>query len=288
MPAIYRPIRVLRDLPPEGRLDAESTERHDRDFKAHAPRNAQVEHAKDIAAFANTLGGVIIVGATCENSVVEYPGLGGQTVDEVKTLYEQAAQQACAPRPAIDPVAVQIDAQRTVVAINVEPFIGQPIAVKVSTPSGIVADAWRFPFRVASQTQFINPETLAMYMDPRVRRAIVQLAALPDKAILAVHYTDIHGPDNVSSVMRYLPQRRVARLEAVDRDLNRVRIAIDYQHSVSIPLRDILDVWPAYPAFEQMYWNVALAGTIVWERPPHLPQAEPMCDYWPLRDIARG
>ena len=58
----YRPLTEPDDLPPEGPLSNVAREKHDLEFKSEADRTSPWEHAKDIAAFANSLGGTILVG----------------------------------------------------------------------------------------------------------------------------------------------------------------------------------------------------------------------------------
>lgn len=72
----YGRITEPTQLPPDGPFSVRAREKHDIDFKRFADDAQPWEHAKDIAAFANALGGVIVVGADAETeAVLAYPGL---------------------------------------------------------------------------------------------------------------------------------------------------------------------------------------------------------------------
>src|SRR5262245_22773017 len=70
----FSPIRSVDDLPQPGPRTA-SAETYTIDFKnGYAPTDRE-EMAKDIAAFANGLGGVVLVGSTRDDQALGYPGL---------------------------------------------------------------------------------------------------------------------------------------------------------------------------------------------------------------------
>lgn len=120
MTMLYRPLTEPEDLPLEGPLSNEAREKHDLEFKSEADRSTPWEHAKDIAGFANALGGTILVGASNKDEV-HLHGLRKQTAREVMDIYEAAAMK-CSPVVPIDPVPIILASGVTVVAVNVPPY----------------------------------------------------------------------------------------------------------------------------------------------------------------------
>jgi predicted HTH transcriptional regulator len=59
----YSRIGTANDLPPAGPLNNRSREKSDLDFKTFVEQAKSWENAKDVAAFANALGGVLLIGA---------------------------------------------------------------------------------------------------------------------------------------------------------------------------------------------------------------------------------
>ncbi|HKY38630.1 MAG TPA: ATP-binding protein [Polyangiaceae bacterium] len=183
----YVPLSELHALPPEGPLSNEARERQDLDFKSVADVATPWEHAKDVAAFANSLGGTILVGASNTDRVTLH-GLRAQTAREVMDIYENAAMQ-CSPTVPVDPVPITLPSGSVVVAVNVAPYpdalVAAPAAVKSKPADGgkpkqeRVENSWRFPVRRASQTHYLKPEELPLYMNPQARRAYIRLAAIP-------------------------------------------------------------------------------------------------------------
>src|SRR5438876_521586 len=99
----YGRIESVADLPPSGLLSARSREKLDLDFKRFADERKMWEHAKDVAAFANAFGGVLLVGADNETdpALLAYPGVRGQSVADVARIYEDGAR-LCSPAQVVD------------------------------------------------------------------------------------------------------------------------------------------------------------------------------------------
>lgn len=266
-------MQTASDLPPPGPIDAVSRERHDLDFKEAADPQRTLEHAKDVAAFANTLGGVILVGATLDNGVVSYPGVSMtnpnpklcQQPDRVVESFEQAAKNHCAPRPSIDAVVITRSNGTKIVAVNVDPFIDHPIACKAYVTNKqtnqleVVDGGWRFPYRVASLTEFLTPTELPMYMDPQVRRAIVLLERVSRemRLKLVVHASARREVDGRIWDGVYQTSSLECSLRAVNQNENFVNFGIKNAH-VHVPLRDVRDVWKDGEGL----WHVVLVGCI--------------------------
>jgi hypothetical protein len=252
----YNRIESAEELPPEGPFSCDTREKGDLDFKGYADPKTLWEHAKDIAAFANSLGGVVLIGAVEKDDFLEYSGLKRQSVATVKKLYEDAAQ-SCSPAPVVDVIPIQLSG-RTVVAVNVDPYVDQLVGAPADTrdKNGIPqlhANAWRYPMRRASQTDFINPEEAAMFMNRAVRRAVILLSAIPTGA-----------RDKVMVYCRSVLAGRVGmttipdiRVETILLDRNCL-VLTSGNRRCRVPLSDIEDVWE----HEEGRWAIRVCGHI--------------------------
>lgn len=144
------------------------------DFKMTSKDTEPAELAKDVAAFANHVGGTILVGMK-ENK----PGLAptpfpmsGEELAKQRRRYEKAVQSFCDPLPSFMPHEIEREKGALFLAVNVYPFSG---IVGVRAASG--SEQWTFPIRVATQTKFLSPTQVTMYT-PTVRSAIVSLSRL--------------------------------------------------------------------------------------------------------------
>jgi len=188
---VFKPITDPRDLPkPE-----EGTEGLSLDAKTSARKGANappapfddLELAKDVAAFANALGGTLLVGAhedTARGVIDRYVAL--TEVDALETLqhYNDAVSTRCSPRPLIQPERLPFDGG-FLVAVNVWPFLGQLVGVSDSG-LGSQGRMFHFPYRVGRATAWIEPEQHAMFMIPTIRRTIVLLESIPQGPHTAV------------------------------------------------------------------------------------------------------
>ncbi|MBS2033276.1 MAG: ATP-binding protein [Deltaproteobacteria bacterium] len=132
--------------------------------------------AKDVAAFANHLGGTILVGAIeVAGRLDSFRPLAAADASDVRVAYSKAVTDFCSPRPrwAASEFAVP---GGLVVAINVWPHPGVVgVRTTAAKQSGYGGDAWVYPVRTGVDASYIIPEQLPMFMDPRIRRAAVML-----------------------------------------------------------------------------------------------------------------
>jgi hypothetical protein len=151
------------------------------------------EIAKDIVAFANNIGGTILVGAIEGNGdqvgrAVRFPGVAtGPLIQAIDRAIEM-----CLPVPVVAPEMVMLseqDQQRLLgrpgsssaelLAINVPPMLATPVGAPVCDRNGNRIDhAFRFPIRRAEGTRYLRPEELVFHMNSRERQALLQLVAL--------------------------------------------------------------------------------------------------------------
>lgn len=254
----YQRIEEPSSLPPPGPLDPRVREKQDLDFKTFANKGAMWEHAKDIAAFANAPGGVLLVGADNQSdpTVLKYPGVRGQTVPEVMDIFQHAGSM-CSPAQNVDTVPLKGPGGVDLVAVNVDPYVEQIVASPGGhEKTGRLPSLWRFPIRRASQTDDIHPEDLSMYMNRQVRAAYLMLAAIPEEKRSQVTFYFPHIDYPTTGVKRTVP--RPLRLEGVPKGRNYLAVAVVGNNTTChVPLADVLDVWEESDGT----WAVKVTGT---------------------------
>ena len=143
--------------------------------------------AKDVAAFANHLGGTIIIGAVEANGVlVHYKGVEQTEAERIVREYSAAVRDRCQPFPTFefetypDPG----DANKRIIVVNVWPSL---LLTGAKIYSHKPAEGWGgvsfvYPVRVGIDADYLEPTKLAMYMTPQVRRVAVMLSRIPSGA----------------------------------------------------------------------------------------------------------
>ncbi len=153
-------------LPEPGALETDTL-----DFKGKMDRRDEKpdypELAKDIAAFANAHGGVILVGAYEDKPNGRLGVIKGLASDadvkEVRDAYSKAATEFCSPSPVTDSKVIPHSSGK-VIAVNVWPFPGQAVGVREEG-----YERWAFPWRSHIETKYLMPEQLPMLMIPELR-----------------------------------------------------------------------------------------------------------------------
>jgi len=157
------------------------------------PATHAFERAKDVAAFANHLGGTLLIGAQEDKSTGQlkaYVGLTQEQANDVRDGYSKAIGQRCRPLPTFDFEEYEDPNGNTkrVVAINVWPSLNL-IGVKVQANKDV--EGWgetvfAYPVRSGTDAIFLQPTELAMYMTPEVRRNAVLLSRIEKGAMVKV------------------------------------------------------------------------------------------------------
>jgi hypothetical protein len=165
------------------------------------------ELAKDVAEFANAMGGVILVGAYEANGRLgTYKGLTAKEAAEVKNAYETSAREFCAPVPTTDVQIIPLsDGSGFVVAVNAYPLAGQAVGLLWQRDGG--CPAYAFPFRPGEKTVWLRPEQLPMLMVPEIRRMAILLDSIPleeraEVDIVAVAHTGSASSKNTLRFVR--------------------------------------------------------------------------------------
>jgi hypothetical protein len=154
------------------------------------------EIAKDIVAFANNVGGTILVGGVEGSGDKKGRAVHFQTVASAPLL--EAVQKAiamCRPVPVVTPEVIKLTEQDQqivlgtpapaaapveLVALNVPPMLSTPVGAPVCDSAGKrVEHAYRFPIRRIEGTEWLRPEELVFYMNSRERQILLQLEGIP-------------------------------------------------------------------------------------------------------------
>jgi hypothetical protein len=175
----FSPLQKPQQLPNIG----QAIERPVMDWKAR-PAAFAFEKAKDVAAFANHLGGTLLIGASEANGRLHgYAGMPAADATTCRDGYSKAVADRCQPRPAVDFEEYEDpnDPTKRVVAINVQPSLNL-VGVKVNgdkSAEGYGGAAYVFPVRSGTDARYLEPGQLAMFMTPQIRRVAVMLARIP-------------------------------------------------------------------------------------------------------------
>lgn len=236
-------------------------------FRAHADPKKPTRHARDVASFANALGGVILVGVEQRDGRAHIRGLEGQTFAEVCDVYEHAAA-ICSPSPVVAVRSIHVDDETTLAAVNVDAYLDQVVAAPAS-PKRVRKDgspalpSWTFPIRTSTQTRHLVPAEIAMYMNREARRVLVLLSRIPLEARreIFVWYRERRDLAPKPWDGTYQTSHLVMRLEDVSLEGNAVLLARATGGGslyVRAPLTDVIDVWEHRPG----EWSMRLDGLI--------------------------
>lgn len=175
--ALFRTITTTDDLPDIGAGRESGTF----DFKGAANPADKRELAKDVAAFANALGGVVLVGAVEHEelgTLQKYSPMTAAFAESLKAAYETAVAEFCRPQPVLEVLRIQArSSPRYVVAANVHAIPLGPVGVRWN--DDMKKTAWVFPLRTTTHTTFLTPTEIAMLMVPEIRRVAILLDSIP-------------------------------------------------------------------------------------------------------------
>jgi len=160
------------------------------DWKTKAD-GTEFHKAKDVAAFANHLGGTLLVGAHEQGGqLAAYIGISPAEAGSVRDGFSKAVKDRCQPPAFIDFEEYEDpnNAAKRIVAVNVWPSLAL-IGVRLSAhkPSeGYGGDSFVYPVRAGTDSIFLTPIQIPMYMTPQVRRVVVMLSRLPKETTVIV------------------------------------------------------------------------------------------------------
>lgn len=177
---VFQPILTEAELPAIGTAEGATL-----DFKAKLdPSWTGFWLARQVAAFANSVGGTLLIGAGEDgrDALKQYLPLTDADAKKVEQAYGDAVRDRCSPQPFFQPARIPKDGS-FVVAVNVWPFPGQAIGVRGSLDKAVDrsgSDAYVFPLRSGRNTTEILPEQLPMLMLPELRRVATLLSSVSE------------------------------------------------------------------------------------------------------------
>jgi hypothetical protein len=253
---MYRAIENLEDL----RTVMNSPESWQLDFKMFVNPAEWWELAKDIAAFANYLGGVILVGVEeLPSGMPQLCGIGAQDAEALKGAYEMAARDKCLPRPLVTMTILNVPELdgRCLLAVNVEPvpdqIVGAMFYLRNKAGDPTTCDAWRFPVRIGKHNVPITPDRIPMFIDAKSRRTAIRLCSITPGSIPLLVW---RRPSNQFDEE---PQAEGILDVEVDLAANVMRARrqrSDGGTSFAVPLEDVESVWE-----ETRYnWRIRVTG----------------------------
>jgi hypothetical protein len=240
------------------------------------------EIAKDVCAFANHLGGTIIVGAKEGRGdrlglIDNFLPLTSPTPTELVKEVDRVIRNLCLPVPVADAVSIELDANQlneilrreasatTIVAINVEPTLSGPIGClacvehsKVCKEAGTVCkctgmkvpDARRFPIRAVEGADLLRPDQIARRMNVNERRALLDLQPIEDEKQILVWF------NSGTSHQRQAIPCRISKLDPEIMICVFQGVHIPDAPKAEVPLVFIRAIWPS-----SVGWNVAIDGS---------------------------
>ncbi len=243
---VYTPITKASQLPEVGK----GFETDVFDMKAQYDTTLVSEIAKDLAGFANHLGGTILIGAYEDKAVIcKYGGVTDKQRAKINTNVAHAARNHCHP-----PVAYSIEllthsnSNVEVLAINIEPTLSTPIAISDKNKPHFYA----FPLRRGSHTTWIAVENLAMHMEPKIRRMYLLLSRISKNASVNLSVKYINA-------QLAAPADRV-RMYTVSLQDNSLTILVGNQER-TFPLDRVETVVRLADLHNQENWNILILDT---------------------------
>ena len=241
---LFQPITNSNHLPQVGA----NAENLSLDIKQAVNPREYYELAKDVAAFANASGGVILVGAVEDRPrgiIGKYLPMEQDEAKRVRDAFNQATRDLCSPKPVIDPVLIGCQ-DKFVIAINVWPFPGQAVGVQIK--GGPLA--FTFPIRIGVETIFLAAEQLPMLMIPELRRTIILLDAIPTGGQISI--TDAGRITQEFNLVELRPLENVVVLQTVEGKPGRKPVEL------FLPIDAVRTVWKVQNA----RWLMVVEGQI--------------------------
>lgn len=230
------------------------------DYKGTANDKEWWELAKDVAAFANHLGGVVLLGAyERADGLPELRGLPPAEVAALSLAYELVARDRCRPSPVVTCSRIPWDGGNEMLAVNVQAYLGlvgaqfyasrkdgrDPTAPLVVS----AANAWQFPMRVGKHNPPLPLEQATMHMSTHARRIVILLSTIADPRRVKLVWQRYENQSHVSPPFACV-------LQNFSVEDNVARFAVDgYVDPVSIPLDDIEAAWA-----DRDCWAIRVSG----------------------------
>lgn len=210
-----------------------TSEDHRLEFKAQAVAD-RYELAKDVVALANAQGGTLLVGAVEQQGLLlKYLPMAAEEAPKVGRAYEEAVRDRVRPAPVFHIRQLPVEGG-VVVAVNVEPFPGQVIGVRLSKEECKREDVYHFPYRVGTQTRFLTPEQVPMFVDGKLRRVAILLEQAKGARVNVRLSVAVNGGaySPTATISRVDVMTNTLELSYVDQSSTSVMVPLDFVSSV--------------------------------------------------------
>jgi hypothetical protein len=246
-------LRTAADLPACGTVHEYLRIEFKRRIDTMKPR----ELAKDVGAFANSVGGTILVGAARDGDRLgSYDPMTTDESQDAGRAFDLAVRDLCSPKPLVELHEIAKDGG-FVLAVNVWAFPAQPVGVAVDGKSVATSSHFFFPYRSGAHVVALLPEHLPMMMLPDVRRTAILLSQIP-----TVERSNVVLQGVPSTPGAMVPFKMRARLDLDPEALtmrNTVHFTnLDSNTNIAIPADTITRVWQSSGA----QWTVAARVTV--------------------------
>jgi hypothetical protein len=255
-----RRLITWEDLQP---LVGVTSEGADLDFKGNLDtkdERTQLESAKDVAALANVLGGHILIGVSTDMNGTRctgFHGLDRKKASGILKMFEEQVRDRCRPGPFVHASSIAISGGSKVVAVvSVDASPNAPVGVLLRQNKGghLVDKGWAFPFRVASQTDYLQPDLFGAYEAMSARRIAALLDGIPQEQRnnVVLRFENPGGKD----------RQEASTFVSVNLSENSAtfRRKDDPSHVITIPLDEIVTIWRE-DAGEGL-WQISLSGSL--------------------------
>ncbi len=260
--APFVPLIPPQPLPGPGVLIEHAT----LDAKAKADLTKPFHLAKDVAAFANHLGGNLLIGVPETQGVLGAPvPMTREEATKVRDAFSKEASTRCFPPPQVDFAEYEVSGGY-VVAVVVYPYVGQIVGVRCwsdKSQGGYGGEAYAFPVRVGTDAVFLKPEQLSMFMLPEYRRIVIALSALQVGDLVDVHGVPAGGRQSLL---------QGAAFGDVDQMTNTLTLAVSLggrQAVLGIPIDHVKTAWRS-----DDLWHIAVRGSFTSSPPTFVPFLE--------------
>lgn len=257
---MFIPITSVDQLPAVGLAN----EVRQLDFKRYQSPDDNLSMGKDVAAFANGLGGVLLIGAQGNGKLLaNYVGVDEAAAKQLAENYERVAKERCRPSPQVVTHLIRTHEKKLVVAVNVWPSAHSPVGFCLGKKETLhhEGDAWVFPLRVGSQTRYLQPDQFANVENVNARRAAAMLTAIPPSETkeMALRFNRSDGSTEGRLTISRFTKR--VRLESVDLMSNVAKFSVLDEPIASLwmPLDWVETVWKEGDA-QAARWVVVSTG----------------------------
>lgn len=226
---LYTPFKTAQDFESLIHL-GETSESIHWDYKQSFSPKKSEDFAVDLAAFANTFGGTLLIGVAEKSNGAKKVASGfvpGINVEEIRKIVHTHVSEIISPK--IDVQVVPIDVSGSlVVAINVEPSINLV---------GVCLDrdrrSFSFPYRTEFGNQFMTFEEVEKRMaDNKTRAMYLKLK----KYIPSGGKVNVYPAPIANNKIEW-------RFEWIHNSENEIRLDQNGYRSIDIPISFIEEVW---------------------------------------------